>query len=122
MRSEAWELSPAVRYTALSLICIQCGGTFIAQEQDDVLEMVKKQKVSEQTLLQKLTDYVERIDTDLVSTSRCGSQNGSLHWTTRCDVDCKMHASFANSPALCDRHWSTKCSKDCLEQRGTACT
>lgn len=32
-----------------------------------MLQMVKRQKLSEQTLLQKLTDYVERIDTDLVS-------------------------------------------------------
>lgn len=32
-----------------------------------MLEQVKRQKLSEQTLLQKLTDYVERIDTDLVS-------------------------------------------------------
>ena len=31
-----------------------------------MLELVKRHKLSEQTLLQKLTDYVERIDTDLV--------------------------------------------------------
>lgn len=37
------------------------------QKEDDMLEQVKGQTVSERTLLQKLTDYVERIDTDLVS-------------------------------------------------------
>lgn len=32
-----------------------------------MLKQVKLQRVSEKTLLQNLTDYVERIDTDLVS-------------------------------------------------------
>jgi len=31
-----------------------------------MLDGVKQRRVSEQTLLQKLTEYVERIDTDLV--------------------------------------------------------
>lgn len=31
-----------------------------------MLEGVKRQRVTEQTLLQRLTDYVDRIDTDLV--------------------------------------------------------
>ena len=31
-----------------------------------MLGLVKHHKISEQTLLQRLTDYVDRIDTDLV--------------------------------------------------------
>ena len=32
-----------------------------------MLVQVKQQKVTEQTLLKKLTEYVERVDTDMVS-------------------------------------------------------
>ena len=37
------------------------------QEDDDMLPQVKQQKVTENTLLKKLTEYVERVDTDMVS-------------------------------------------------------
>ena len=66
----AWLNSQAVHWkmTQHFLLCkFDLMEALLAQEQDDMLALVKKQKLSEQTLLQKLTDYVERIDTDLVS-------------------------------------------------------
>ena len=61
--------SPALGQWSLSHIFLMRNLTavLLSQEQDDMLENVKRQRLSEQTLLQKLTDYVERIDTDLVS-------------------------------------------------------
>lgn len=36
-----------------------------------MLVQVKHQKVTEHTLLKKLTEYVERVDTDMVSIAHC---------------------------------------------------
>lgn len=41
----------------------------LLQEDDDMLIQVKQQKVTEQTLLKKLTEYVERVDTDMVTST-----------------------------------------------------
>lgn len=41
------------------------------EQQDDILESVQRGEVVEATLAQKLTEYVERIDTDMVRDYFC---------------------------------------------------
>lgn len=38
------------------------------EEENDILALVKRREVEESTLVQRLTEYVERIDTDMVRT------------------------------------------------------
>ena len=38
------------------------------EEENDILSPVKRREVEESTLAQRLTEYVERIDTDMVRT------------------------------------------------------
>ena len=57
---------------ALSLIVKSCGTLQVGpkrrrlQEDDDILGPVQRQEVQEATLVQRLNEYVDRIDTDMV--------------------------------------------------------
>lgn len=49
------------------------------QEEEDILESVAQGETVEATLAQRLTEYVERIDTDMVSWLQAGEHVSSCH-------------------------------------------
>ena len=82
------------------------------QAEEDILEPVTRGETVEATLAQRLTEYVERIDTDMVSTV----PTGSMHQAVRlCLVvvlgqpegqsDHRNVLKVGKSPSQCARNW-----------------
>ena len=49
------------------------------EDENHILGGVKREETREETLVQRLTEHVERIDTDMVR-NRVGRPEGNMHW------------------------------------------